>query len=75
MEPWKEKANRLIYNVCRDSYVKAQISRLTGKRYKNHVPYTVPELAVDLIACLNTNDEASAKAIFLSYDRTNARLC
>ncbi len=65
---WQDKAHRLIYNACSQSYEQAQISRLTGKRYRSHVPYSVPQFAEDLIDCLNRNDEEKAKALFLSYE-------
>lgn len=72
MKPWQEKAHRLIGNVCRNSYEHAQISKLTGKRYKKHVPYSVPSFAQDLIDCLNTGNEERAKALFLSYEGMKA---
>jgi hypothetical protein len=67
MKPWEEKANRLIASACYQSYVKANTMK-NGERYKKHVPYIVPQIAENLIACLNKNDEETAKAIFLSYD-------
>lgn len=66
--PWRDKAQRLIYLSCKKSYEKAQISKDTNKRYKKHVPYIVPEIAENLIECLNKDDEEKAKAIFLSYE-------
>lgn len=68
---WKDKAHRIIGNLSRQSYLAA--NRLSnGTMRKRHVPYVIPELAQDLIACLNTNDEHKAKAIFLSYDGLKA---
>ena len=66
--PWRDKAQRLIYLSCRDSYTKAQTSKSTGKKYKQHVAYAVPEFAEQLIECLDKDDEARAKTLFLSYD-------
>lgn len=65
--PWRHKAQRLIAAMCHMSYTKAN-TRPDGTHYRRHRPYSVPVLAEELLACLNTNDEARAKAIFLSYD-------
>ena len=62
MEAWKEKAHRLISIACEQSRKQAR-----GKR-KKHVPYSPPEIASNLLDCLNNDDEEKAKAIFLSYD-------
>ena len=64
---WRNKANVLIGALCFESY-RAANTTLGGKVRKRRVPYSVPELAKDLIECLNTNDEEQAKAIFLSED-------
>jgi hypothetical protein len=66
MKPWQEKAHRLIYNLCRTSYIQA------NKKNKKHIPYSIPELAKELIDCLNTEDEVRAKDIFLSYEGLKA---
>ena len=71
MKPWEEKANRLINNACRASYLRANTSP-TGRKYARHVQYTVPELAEHLIDCLNRGDEEKAKALFLTYDGIKA---
>lgn len=63
MLTWRDKAKRLIGNLCRQSYL--SVNRPGRKR---HVPYAVPELAQQLIDCLNRDDEITAKALFLSYD-------
>ena len=63
MDAWKLKAHRIIGNVCRASMLAANPP---GR--KRHTPYAVPELAADLIACLNRDDEHGAKALFLTYD-------
>lgn len=67
MKPWQEKANRLIYNSAKASFLQAN-TKPNGELYRRHVPYTVPQIACDLIDCLNRDDEEMAKAIFLSYD-------
>lgn len=72
---WRAKAHRLIFNLCWESWYQAQHDK-HGKRYKKHHPYTVPELAEKLVACLGARDQAQgeleAKAIFLSYDGIQA---
>lgn len=65
--PWEQKAHRIIQNLCRESYNQSNTSA-SGKKYKKHRPYSVPELAEDLIECLANQDEERAKALFLSYD-------
>jgi hypothetical protein len=67
MKAWQEKAHRLIYNLCKTSYQQANY-----KKSKKHIPYSVPELAQELIDCLNTEDEVRAKDIFLSYEGLKA---
>lgn len=62
--PWRAKAEREIAKLCFASYVQA--NRLAnGSFRKRHVPYSVPEKAQELVACLATNDEIRAKQIFL----------
>lgn len=60
---WQDKARRLIDTACRQAYVAANPP---GTR--KHRPYHVPDIARDLIQCLNTDDEHTAKALFLSYE-------
>lgn len=60
---WEDKAHRLIALLCRASYKQAN-----ARPRKKHRPYSVPETAQELIACLDTRDEKRAKAIFLSYE-------
>jgi hypothetical protein len=63
MKTWQDKANLVIYGLCSQSY--RQANYRDGKPLKHHVPYSVPQEAKDLIDCLNNNDEAGAKAMFL----------
>lgn len=67
MTTWQDKAHRLIGNLCHESY--KQTNPVPGRKHKD---YHVPELAKQLIECLNTDDEHRAKALFLSYDGLNA---
>jgi hypothetical protein len=69
--PWRIKADRLIFKLSRQSHQQAQ-RRPGGGSYKRHHPYAVPDLARQLVECLNTNDEHRAKALFLSYDGMKA---
>ncbi len=64
MNSWREKANKVIYDLCKQSYLKSNLLP-NGSLRKKHVPYSVPEEAIELIDCLNTNDEARAKSMFL----------
>ena len=59
---WKDKAHEIIAKECVASYTKAQKSK------KKHVQYTVPEVAENLIECLDTEDEERAKSIFIAYN-------
>lgn len=62
---WRDKAHRIIGELSRQSYMEANGLTPSGRIRKNHVPYSIPQVAVDLIDCLNTDDEERAKAIFL----------
>jgi hypothetical protein len=64
MKPWEEKANRIIGTLCLESWRKANHDK-NGKRYKRHVPYSVPEDAQTLVDCLKTGDEVTAKSLFI----------
>lgn len=66
-KPWAEKANRIIAAVCADAY---RAANPTPR--KRHRPYHVPDIARDLVDCLNTDDEQRAKSLFLSHDGLNA---
>jgi hypothetical protein len=61
---WHDKAHRIIAEFCLDSYNRTNRNR-QGKLYKHRRPYSVPAEAEILIDCLNTDDEARAKAYFL----------
>lgn len=56
---WHVRAHKIIAALCLESY------RQANKGKKRHVPYSVPETAMELIECLNTDDEKRAKAIML----------
>lgn len=66
-EPWRNMARYFIGEMCYSSWRKSNIMK-NGKRRMRHVPYSVPDLAADLVECLDKNDEHKAKAIFLGYD-------
>lgn len=66
--PWRDKAQRLIGLECRQSWLIANRTK-SGKIRKKHVPYSVPELATELIRCLNEDDELAAKQLFLEQAR------
>jgi hypothetical protein len=63
MEPWREKANRVIAELCAESYRAANYVK--GAKRKRHIPYSVPTIAQALVECLATGDEIGAKSIFL----------
>lgn len=58
---WRRKAERIIGDLCRASYLQANSGR------KRHRSYRVPEDAEVLIHCLNTDDEQTAKAVFIRH--------
>lgn len=63
MEPWEQKAHRLIAEMARAAFERA--NRLpNGQLRKKHVPYTLPNDAVRLVKYLGENDEVGAKALF-----------
>jgi len=64
---WHNKAHELIYAMCLAAYKRANPKPLRSST-KKAKPYCVPALAQELVACLNTNNEEKAKAIFLTYD-------
>lgn len=64
--PWRDKANRVIAELCRSSFLRAN-TRSDGKRYKKHQPYVVPPMADLLVQCLNRDDELTAKVLFHQY--------
>lgn len=66
MVPWREKANRIIYQLCERSYVQANTSK-TGKRSRKHRPYAVPDEAQILVECLRDDNEEKAKALFIQW--------
>ena len=62
---WRGKCHRIIHTECKRSY--EQANRLkSGKLRKRHRPYSVPEIAQDMIHFLDTNDERGAKAMFIA---------
>ena len=61
---WQDQVKRAIGALCRVSYLQANLLP-NGKLRRRHVPYSVPDVAQDLIDCLNTDDEERAKAIML----------
>lgn len=64
MKPWRKKAHREIGKLCLTSY-KQSNQKKDGTYQKRHVSYSVPQLAEELIQCLNTNNELRAKQIFV----------
>jgi hypothetical protein len=65
---WRDKAERIIGTLSQQAYHDANAPKHGRPWRKRHVPYSIPQLAKDLVECLNTNDEERAKALFLSYD-------
>jgi hypothetical protein len=61
---WKDKAHKIIGGLCRESYLKAN-KLPNGQLRKKHVPYSVPQEAMELVDCLNKNDEERAKQLFM----------
>lgn len=73
--PWRDKANRIISSLCYESWKQTNFSP-SGKQYKKHRPYSVPDLARDLVDCLGALNqvaaEEKAKSLFLSYEGLQA---
>lgn len=64
---WEAKAHRLIGEMAKEAY------RLAGnKPGKKRKPYSLPPIAMALVAALGANDEEKAKALFIIYDRIPA---
>jgi hypothetical protein len=61
---WRNKAHRVIYALCQQSYLQANLLP-NGTLRKRHVPYSVPDEAEQLVKCLQNNDEETAKSLFL----------
>ena len=75
MKTWHDRAKEIIHSLCKQSFLQVNTykdyspkddSFLGVKLYKKHRPYSVPQDALDLLDCLNRNDEHEAKAIFHS---------
>ena len=64
-QTWRNKAQRLIGEMCLTSYRQAN-TKADGTLYKRHHTYSVPAMAQDLIECLNNEDEHRAKSIFMA---------
>lgn len=63
-DAWRCKANRIIGELCNQSYIQSNRKK-DGSYRKKHVPYSVPILAKRLIDCLRDNNEIGAKRIFI----------
>ncbi|RJQ30278.1 hypothetical protein C4565_00405 [Candidatus Parcubacteria bacterium] len=66
MQPWEEKANKIIASMCRGSWYMSNHDK-HGRRFKRHRPYTVPPDAQLLVECLGKGDEETAKSIFIRH--------
>lgn len=63
-KPWHDKAHAIIFAECQREFLRE--NRLpNGRMRQRHKPYCVPELAMELRECLNTENENDAKVIFL----------
>lgn len=72
MKPWIVRANRIVSALSRDAYLKAN-RKPDGTFRKRHVPYTIPQVAVDLVDCIGRDDEHEAKRLMMwDYDATRA---
>lgn len=68
MRTWEDKAHEIIARLCFAEWELA--NRLpNGRLRRKYRQYTVPATAVDLVKCLASHDEETAKSIFLfRYD-------
>jgi hypothetical protein len=58
------KAQKLIGDYCKASYEQVNYLK-NGRLRKRHVPYSIPEIALALIAALNHDDDYELKRLFL----------
>lgn len=68
MIPWRQKANRIIAELCSESYRQRNLLSNGQRRRKRHRQYSVPPTVEWLVDCLNRDDEETAKAIFLDLN-------
>ena len=61
---WQNKAHKMIEQAAYDAWKSVNFNK-TGKQYKKHRPYALPEWCAELIHCLNINDETEAKRIMM----------
>ena len=66
-ETWQGKANRIISILSLHAFKEANPKPNRKAKF-----YRMPDLASELVECLNTDDEIRAKALFLSYDGLKA---
>jgi len=60
MKTWRDKAERIVENLCRESWKQANF-KTNGQQYRRHRPYSVPKLAEDLVNCLGMHDQQAAE--------------
>lgn len=72
---WRNKVNQVILSLCADAYKKANILP-NGQKRKRHVPYSVPELAQELVKALGEDNEEKCKSLMMwEYDSpTNKKI-
>ena len=54
---WEEKVQRVIGKLSAEAYRRANTDR-TGKKFKRHRPYRIPEEAEALVKCLGDHNRA-----------------
>jgi hypothetical protein len=76
LDPWEEKAHRLVAAECLAAWRHANLLP-SGKRRARHVPYSVPTSAARLVELLGRKDrraaELDAKSTFLAHAAAGGR--
>ena len=62
---WRDKANKIIGDLCYESYRKTNFKPNGKRKSKKHIPYSIPIMAEELLDCLKRDDEIRAKQIFM----------
>ena len=57
---WEDKVERVIGKLSFAAWAHANHDR-SGKRYKKHRPYSLPEEAAELVSCLGDRDRHRAE--------------
>ena len=60
MRKWEDKVEKVIGRLSYISWAQTNYDK-QGNRYKRHHPYSIPEEARELVACLGDHDRRRAE--------------